>query len=135
MKRVGQALETRMLVDKIFERDINAKIIVCGDLNAHPEEVPVEAIMCRTENTNNEELSDRVLVSCEKTIPEPSRYTFFYWGQKRLLDHMLISKALLPYYRFAEIHNETLHDESIAFRTDIKYPNSDHAPFVAEFDV
>ena len=32
-----------------------------------------------------------------------------------------------------EIHNEALHDESIAFASDVKYPESDHAPFVAAF--
>jgi len=34
----------------------------------------------------------------------------------------------------AEIHNEMIHDESIAFATDNKFPESDHAPMVAEFD-
>ena len=61
MKRVGQALETRMAVDEIFDEDINANIIVCGDFNAHPEEVPVEAILGRVENTGNPELVQRVL--------------------------------------------------------------------------
>lgn len=135
MKRVGQALETRVLVDKIFDEDKNANIIICGDFNAHPEEVPVEAISGRVENTNNKDISERVLIPCENTIPEPSRYSYIHQGQKRLLDHMLISKPLLPFYRFAEIHNETLHDETIAFATDILYPESDHAPFVAEFEI
>lgn len=29
---------------------------------------------------------------------------------------------------------QLLHDESVAFATDIKYPESDHAPVVATFD-
>ena len=52
-----------------------------------------------------------------------------------LLDHILISQSMLPYYRNSEIHNETLHDESIAFAKDTKYPESDHAPFIAEFEI
>ena len=135
MKRVGQALETRYLVDNIFEDDEDANIIVCGDLNAHPDEVPVEAICGHTENTGNSELNKRVMFSCEKSIPEPSRYTYLHQGQKRLLDHMLISLGMTQYYRKSEIHNETLHDESIAFATDEKFPESDHAPFVAEFEI
>jgi exonuclease III len=135
MKRVGQALETRLLVDSIFDDDEEAKIIVCGDLNAHPEEVPIEAISGSIENTGNPDLSKRVMISCEKTIPEPSRFTYLHYGRKRLLDHLLISQSMLPYYRRSEIHNETLHDETIAFATETKFPESDHAPFIAEFEI
>jgi endonuclease/exonuclease/phosphatase family metal-dependent hydrolase len=135
MKRVGQALETRYLIDDIFEDDEDAKIIVCGDLNAHPDEVPVEAICGRTENTGNVKLTKRVLFPCEKSIPEPSRYTYIHHGQKRLLDHMLVSLNMTQYYKKSEIHNETLHDETIAFATDKKFPGSDHAPFIAEFEI
>lgn len=135
MKRVGQALETRKFVDELFEVDEDAKIVVSGDFNAHPAEVPVEAICGRIENTGNPKLNKRVLVSCEDTIPDSTRYTFLYHGQKNLLDHILISKPMLPYYRRSEIHNETLHDETIAFALDTKFPESDHAPFVAEFEI
>jgi hypothetical protein len=31
-----------------------------------------------------------------------------------MLDHMLITRNLLAYYRGSEIHNEILHDESAA---------------------
>lgn len=135
MKRVGQALEMRLLIDSIFDIDEEAKIVVCGDFNAHPEEVPVEAICGRIENTGNHNLTKRVMISCENTIPESSRFTYLYQGEKRLLDHLLISKSMLPYYRKSEIYNETLHDESIAFATETKFPESDHAPFIAEFEI
>jgi len=46
---------------------------------------------------------------------------------------MLISQSLLPLFRGAAIYNENLHDESLPFSFDTKYPESDHAPFVAEF--
>jgi len=133
MKRVGQALEARILVDSLFDNDAGANIIVCGDFNAHPDEVPVEAIAGRVENTGNAALIRRTMISCESTIPEPARYTYVHQGQKRLLDHMLISPTMLKYYRTSEIHNETLHDEGVAFAYDTKFPESDHAPFVAEF--
>lgn len=135
MKRVGQALETRILIDEIFDSDEDAKIIVCGDFNAHPEEVPIEAISGKIENTGNPKLNKRVLISCENTIPESSRFTYIHQGKNRLLDHMLISQGMLPYYSRSEIHNETLHDETIAWATDIKFPGSDHAPFIAEFEI
>lgn len=135
MKRVGQALETRLFIDKIFDEDPTAKIVVCGDFNANPLEVPVEAMCGKVANTGNAELNPFELVACENTIPESSRYTYLYQGQKRLLDHILISKALLPYYRSSEIHNEILRDESVAFAFDTKFPESDHAPFIIELEL
>ncbi|MDT0608458.1 endonuclease/exonuclease/phosphatase family protein [Croceitalea rosinachiae] len=135
MKRVAQSIETRMLIDSIFEENPNAKIVVCGDFNAHPKEVPVEAIAGKVANTGNSELNQFEMVACENTIPESSRYTYIYRGQKRLIDHILISKALMPFYRTSEIHNETLEDESVAFALDSKFPESDHAPFIIELEL
>jgi endonuclease/exonuclease/phosphatase family metal-dependent hydrolase len=135
MKRVGQALEARMLVDEIFDADPEARIIVCGDFNAEPGQVPVEAIAGRVENTGNPALAQRQLVPCSNSIAKESRYSHLHEGQGNLLDHMLISRSLLANYQSAEIHNEVLHDESIAFATDKKYPESDHAPFVVEFSL
>jgi len=48
---------------------------------------------------------------------------------------MLVTRNLLAHYRGSEIHNELLHDESVAFAVDRKYPESDHAPVVATFDL
>jgi predicted extracellular nuclease len=135
MKRVGQALEARILLDRLFDAREDALIVVCGDFNADLDEVPVEAICGKLENTNNDRLIQRVLLPCEKTVPESSRYSYLHQGQKKLLDHLLISRSLLANYRSAEIHNELLHDESIAFATDRLYPESDHAPIVAELEI
>jgi exonuclease III len=52
-----------------------------------------------------------------------------------MLDHIIVSRLILRYFRGAEIHNEALPDESGAFRQDTKFPESDHAPVVAEFDL
>ncbi len=135
MKRVGQALEVRFMIDEIFDNNIDAKIIVCGDFNAEPGQVPVEAIAGRIENTGNSALALRQLTPCSNSIPKEARYTHFHQGQGNLLDHMMMSQALLAHYQSTEIHNEMLHDESIAFATDKKYPESDHAPFVAQFSI
>lgn len=133
IKRVGQALETRILIDQIFDAETQANIIVCGDFNAEPGEVPVEAIIGSVQNTNNPKLRSRVLVPCSRKVPESIRHTLFHHGKGNLLDHMLISQPLLSTFDHAEIHNETLHDESLPFNFDNKYPESDHAPFIAQF--
>jgi exonuclease III len=76
-----------------------------------------------------------VLVPCERTIAEPARYSHFHHGRGEMIDHVLASRALLAFYRGTEVHNELLHDESVAFAGDVKFPESDHAPVVAEFVV
>ena len=133
MKRVGQALETRMLIDKLFDADENGLIVVCGDFNADLDEVPVEAIRGDVENTGNDRLARRVMVPCERTIPQSARFSLLHHGKGRMLDHLLVARSLLAHYKGSEIHNELLHDESVAFGTDVKFPESDHAPVIAEF--
>lgn len=133
MKRMSQALEVRRLVDQILDEDPDARIIVAGDFNAAPEEIPVLAICGNVEDTGNGDLSARVLVPLEHTIAEPARYTLYHQGHGQMLDHILVTRNLLAHYRDSEIHNELLHDESAAFAVDRKYPESDHAPVVATF--
>ncbi len=133
LKRVSQALEVRWLVDQILDDDPDAWIIVAGDFNAEPDEVPVLAIRGDVEQTENGDLAERVLVPIENTIPETSRYTLLFQGRGEMIDHMLVTRNMLAASRGSEIHNELLHDESLAFADDRKFPESDHAPVVATF--
>ena len=135
MLRTGQALEARQLVDSLFDADASALIVVCGDFNAEAGEVPLAALHGDVEDTDNPSLSNRVLVPCENTIPEQARYSLIHHGKGTMIDHILVSRSLLALYRGAEIHNEVLHDESSAFATDTKFPESDHAPVVARFEL
>jgi predicted extracellular nuclease len=123
MKRVGQALETRMLIDEIFSEDESAWIVVCGDFNADLDDVPVEAIRGRVENTGNGGLARYVMQPCEMSIPESSRFSLYHQGRKNMLDHLLVCRNMLAYYRGSEVHNELLHDETIAFATDDSFRN------------
>lgn len=134
MKRVGQALEARLLLDDIFDTTgTDALLTVCGDFNADIDEVPVSAIRGRVEDTRNPALRNRVMIPCEASVPDSRRYTLLHEGRGAMLDHILVSQALMPFYRGTEIHNETLPDESTAFNTDVLFPESDHAPVVSEF--
>jgi exonuclease III len=51
-----------------------------------------------------------------------------------MLDHMLVTRNLLGTTAGSEIHNELLHDESVAFAVGRKYPESDHTPVIATFE-
>ncbi|MDD1759266.1 MAG: endonuclease/exonuclease/phosphatase family protein [Methanothrix sp.] len=135
MKRIGQSLETRILIDRLFDEDPSAIIAVCGDFNEEFDEVALEAIRGDVENTGNMDLAMRVMVPTERNIPEPARYSLLHNGKGKMLDHILVSRTLLAYFKGSEVHNELLHDESIVFAPRIFYPESDHAPVIARFEL
>lgn len=134
MKRVGAALEARVFIDTLFAADPEAMIVLGGDLNAESGEVPVRAVRGEVEDHGNSALNGQTMYPCENSVPESARFTLYHRGAKNMLDHLLVSRALMACYRGAEIHSEIVRDESIAFATDKKYPSSDHAPVIAEFD-
>jgi len=134
IKRVGQALQARMLIDRIFDQHgLDALIAICGDFNAEADEVPLRAICGPVEDTGNPAHAPRIMVPCENNVPPSARYSLFHLGKGNMLDHIIASRPLLRYFQKAEIHNEALPDESGAFRSDTQFPESDHAPVIAEF--
>ena len=136
MKRVGQALQARLLIDDIFDtHGFSSLVVIAGDFNAQDDEVSFKAICGPVEETGNPAHAARMMVPCENNIPDSARYSLFHLGKGQMLDHIVVSRPLLRYFRGAEIHNKALPDESGAFRQDTKFPESDHAPVVAEFDL
>jgi len=81
------------------------------------------------------ELRGRVMVPCEFSVPEPARYSLLHLGERSMIDHIIASKPLIGSYVGTWIFNEDLTDESGAFRTDVLFPESDHAPVLAEFQI
>lgn len=136
MKRVGQALQARLLIDRLFDdHGLDTFIAICGDFNSDHSEVPLQAICGPVEETGNPAHGPRLMVPCENNIPDSARYSLLHLGRGEMLDHVIVSRPLLRFFRGAEIHNEALPDESGAFRTDVNFPESDHAPVVATFDL
>ncbi len=136
MKRVGQALQARLLIDKIFDdRGVDSLVAFCGDFNATSDEVPTQAICGHVEETGNPSHSPRIMVPCENNIPDSARYSLLHLGRKEMLDHIIVSRSLLRFVDHTEIHNEALPDESGAFRQDTKFPESDHAPVIGDFNL
>ncbi len=133
IKRAGQALETRLLVDRLFDEDRNASILVAGDFNAEEREVPTRIIAAELEDTANGRLAERTLIALEHSLPESRRYSVIHRGRKTMMDHMMASRALLAAYEGIEIHNEALGDELVAYAAVEDSPESYHAPVVASF--
>lgn len=135
VKRSGQALEIRLLVERIFDEDADALLMVCGDFNAQSFDTPVRIVRGDQEDTGNGALARRGLVPLERSVPHSQRYSVIHAGRHQMLDHMLVSKTLLAKSRGFEIHNEILEDEFVAHAIGGRNPASFHAPVVATFDV
>ncbi len=87
------------------------------------------------EDTGSGALAGRVLIPAERSVPEDLRFSVLHNGRRVMLDHLLVSRALMAWYRHAEIHNEALGDELVAYANVSESPESYHAPVVAEFDL
>ncbi len=135
MKRAGQALEARLLVDRMFDDTPDALIAVCGDFNSEEREVPFRILAGDTEDTGNGRLAGHELVALEHTLSDSRRFTVIHAGRKLMLDHILVSRPLLGRFRTMEVHNEALGDELIAYTLIERTPESYHAPVVADFDL
>jgi len=134
IKRAGQALELRLAVDGVFDADADALIAVAGDFNSEEHHTPVEILRGSEDNTANGALAARVMVPVEHSLAADRRFTVIHQGRRQMLDHILVSRALLGHYRGSEIHNEALADELVGYASVDASPASYHAPVVAVFD-
>lgn len=131
MKRAGQALEARLLVDAIFDDDPDARIVVAGDLNADEHETPVRVLRGDGADTGNPALAARVLVPVERDVARESRYSVVHAGARQCLDHVLVSPAIARGRHRVTIDNGGLRDET----SGEPVAGSFHAPIVAEIEV
>lgn len=133
MKRAGQALEARLLIDQFFDQDADAYVVVCGDFNAEEYEVPTRILCGHEFDTGNNKLASRSLIPLEHSVPKDRRFTVLHHGRPQMLDHILISRSLYARYDGFEIHNEAIGDELIVFEQNEQTAGSSHAPVVAKF--
>ena len=133
VKRTGQALEARFLIDRLFDAVPDASIVVLGDLNADGREAPLKILRGDVDETGNADLASRVLTPLELSLPADRRFSVLHFGHAVMLDHILVSRAMLGRFRTADIHNELLTDELVSFFAGRRDAGSFHAPVVAEF--
>lgn len=134
VKQAGQALEARLLLERIFDGEPDPLIAVCGDFNSDDRETPVRTIRGDEEDTANGHLAARVLIPVDRTLSESQRYSVIHHGQRVMLDHILVSRPLLGWYRDTQVHNETLGDELVSPVLVRGSPATYHAPVVSEFE-
>lgn len=64
-----------MLIDNLFDADVDELIAVCGDFNADLDGVPVEVIRSNVENyLCKGRLAKRVIMPIERIVQESDRF-------------------------------------------------------------
>jgi len=135
LKRAGQALETRIAVDSIFEESPDALIAVCGDFNAVTYEVPVRILMGQEIDIETPALRRQALSPLERKVSADRRYSVIHDGRPIMLDHILVSQALAAKCIGVDIDNAMLPDEFRDADKALTGAGSFHAPLIADFDL
>lgn len=130
LKRQGQALEARLAVDRIFDRNPAARIAICGDLNADSFETPARILRGGPDEGAEGPLAARELTLLDQRLPAEQRYSVIHDGRRVMLDHILVSQALAGRCARVDVFNPGLADEA---HVEGPVVGSLHAPLVAEF--
>lgn len=135
VKRAGQALELRLLIDQILDAHPEALILAAGDFNAEDHETPLRIVAGAAEDTGNANLTSRSMVVLDRAIEMSRRYSILHHGRPQMVDHILSTHALYGRFRDIEVHNEAVSDEALGFAKHVEAMGSYHAAVVAVFDL
>lgn len=114
--RAGEALFVRGAVDALFAAG-KSNVAVMGDFNDVWDSVPVRIVRGG---------GPAVLHATGILIAPETRFTVLHNGDKKMIDHILLSSALRDRVESARVLNAELHDHDVAL-TDAPRADSDHA--------
>ncbi len=134
-QRAAQALELRLLIDRMLGSEPKALIAVAGDFNAEDHETALKIAVGAEEDTGNGALTRGSLVVLDRAIAADRRWSVLHHGRPLMLDHILVSRALLGAFRSIDVHNEALGDEALGYAKVDRPRGSYHAAVMAEFAI
>ncbi len=121
MRRLEQGQFVHTLAAQFEQNTPN--VLMMGDLNDFEDSPPLQALY-----------ADGVFTNTWFTLPEEARYSYIYQGVSQILDHILVSPALLdeldamsPMHFNADFPYNPYYGDAVIWR------NSDHDPVIATF--
>lgn len=133
LKQTAQALELRLAVEGIFDRDEEALVILAGDFNATSETGTIRLLRADPDDTGSPQLEGRRLYQLDAALPPDKRKTVIHRGRGQALDHILASPAMAGRTTDVKVFNYDLLDE-VFDNGGEDYAGSYHAAMLAEFD-
>lgn len=120
-RRLEQARFVAALVQEILSADVDASLVVLGDLNDHPDSLPLL------------EMSALGLENMLQRISRAQQYTYNYQGISQLLDYILVrSRAPLYLLQVQAAHINSDYPVSLEQEANTFYRSSDHDPLWVE---
>jgi len=134
VKRLAQAVELRRVVDGLLAQDPGIRLAVLGDFNDVLESEALRIVRGDAAGCRSPGLLPQELLPCELAVPPEQRYTQRYRGRPEMLDHIFVSRSLLPHFSGAQVLNEFLREADEGPEAGrAADAGSDHAPLVATF--
>lgn len=142
-RRAAEAATTRGVVDNLLSVAPDRKLALVGDLNDQPQAATTQILygppgsQLGTAGFDRPDQGDaRRLWNLASLIPEDERFSRIFAGQRELIDHILVSQALIGHV--TEVH--AVHDRRLPSVGEDPGPrraanDSDHAPVLAKIDV
>jgi len=122
-RRVAQAAWNASVMGEILTDDESGLLAVMGDLNSFYDAPPIDT------------LRDAGLVHVFEELPPEARYTYIYEGRSQVLDHILVTPALMERLTRVEILHVNA-DYALPAPDDTSpLHKSDHDPVVAVFSL
>jgi endonuclease/exonuclease/phosphatase family metal-dependent hydrolase len=130
LKRDGQALELRLLVEELFDGRADPGLAICGDFNAEPHDIAMRIVQIGRDDVQEVVPPGRDLVAVETRAPLRNQYSVIHDGRLLLPDHILVSRSLEACCSMVAIDNAGLVDEVYPGQPIV---GSLHAPILADF--
>jgi endonuclease/exonuclease/phosphatase family metal-dependent hydrolase len=152
LKRTAEAISLRVQANQLLEDDDQKALILLGDLNDGPDAATTQILYGPGGSQpgtggfkRKDEGDDTRLFNLSELIAAERRYSRVYQGKRELIDHILVSKELLPgeppqIPQVDAYHSEAAHLPSITDNPSdragqkVDFP-SDHAPITAHFEL
>ncbi|WP_420334501.1 endonuclease/exonuclease/phosphatase family protein [Roseibium sp.] len=134
LKQSAQALELRLAVEALFDRDEKAQIVLTGDFNATGETGTLRLLRADPDDTASPDWTHRRLFQLDASLPLPDRQTVIHRGKGQALDHILASGPMTDRVVDVRVFNTGLPDE-VFEADDETYAGSYHAAMRAQFDI
>jgi predicted extracellular nuclease len=134
-QRMAQARVARQFANTLLDADPQALVMITGDLNTSRRGGPAEKVMVPVDILAGTP-PERPFTNLLPLKQDIHEYTKIWKGENEILDHMLVSPALLERFVGVDaLHFNAAHPEALWFDGETAVRSSDHDPVEGRFQL